>query len=86
MNLREIEESVRSMNSFTDHLEEKVAMMLKGQETEFVNSYKNHMNTVEQALKDYEQRIAEYQKKVEYYENEGVLATLLNKIHFLEDH
>lgn len=29
-------------------------MMLKGQETEFVNSYKNHMSTIEEALKDYE--------------------------------
>lgn len=46
MNLKEIEESVRAMNLFTDNLEDKVAMMLKGQETEFVNSYKNHMKTV----------------------------------------
>ena len=33
-------------------------MMLKGQETEFVNSYKNHMSTVQHALKDYEERIS----------------------------
>lgn len=58
MNIRDIEESVRAMNSFTDHLEDKVNTMLKGQETEFVLSYKNHMITVEQALKDYELRIA----------------------------
>lgn len=46
VNLKEIEESVRAMNLFTDNLEDKVATMLKGQETEFVNSYKNHMKTV----------------------------------------
>lgn len=46
MNLREIEESVKSLNNFTNNLEDKVNTMLKGQETEFVNSYKNHMNTV----------------------------------------
>lgn len=86
MNLKEIEESVRAMNLFTDNLEDKVAMMLKGQETEFVNSYKNHMKTVEDALKEYQERIRDYQKKIEYYENEGVLATLLNKITFLENH
>lgn len=86
MNLKEIEESVRAMNLFTDNLEDKVAMMLKGQETEFVNSYKNHMKTVEEALKEYQERIRDYQKKIEYYENEGVLATLLNKINFLENH
>jgi chromosome segregation ATPase len=74
------------MDSFTNRLEEKVSTMLKGQETEFVNSYKNHMSTVEQALKDYEQRIVQFQKKIEYYENEGVLSTLLNKINFLETH
>lgn len=74
------------MNLFTDNLEDKVAMMLKGQETEFVNSYKNHMKTVEDALKEYQDRIRDYQKKIEYYENEGVLATLLNKITFLENH
>jgi hypothetical protein len=71
------------MNNFTNNLEDKVSTMLKGQETEFVNSYKNHMIAVEQALKDYEQRIVEYQKKVEYYENEGALATLIKKIQFL---
>jgi hypothetical protein len=42
-------------------------MLLKGQETEFVNSYKNHMKTVEEALNEYQQRISEYQKKIEYY-------------------
>lgn len=31
--------------------------MLKGQETEFVNSYKQHMYKVENALKEYQLRI-----------------------------
>lgn len=37
-------------------------------------------------MKEYQERIKDYQKKIEYYENEGVLATLLNKITFLENH
>lgn len=31
--------------------------MLKGQETEFVNSYKQHMYQVENVLKEYQNRI-----------------------------
>lgn len=63
-NVREIEEAVSRLNGFTLNLEAKVANMLKGQETEFVNSYRVHMSKVEQALKDYQTRIDEYQKKI----------------------
>ena len=38
--------------------------MLKGQETEFVNSYKMHMIKIEENLKEYQLRIEEYQKKI----------------------
>ena len=59
--------------------------MLKGQETEFVNSYKDHMHKVEQCLKSYQNKIDDNQKIIEHYENEGMLANLLKKINFLEN-
>jgi len=55
---------VRGLNGFTMNLEGKVNTMLKGQETEFVNSYKQHMMKIEDALKEYQKRIEGYQKKI----------------------
>lgn len=55
---------MRGLNGFTMNLEGKVNTMLKGQETEFVNSYKQHMMKIEDALKEYQKRIEGYQKKI----------------------
>lgn len=59
--------------------------LLRGQETEFVKGYKQHMAEVEATIKQYKERINQYEKQVEYYENEGPLASLLKRIAFLED-
>jgi chromosome segregation ATPase len=59
--------------------------LLKGQEAEFVNSYKQHMFKVEEALRGYQRQIQDYQRKIEHYQNEGMLSSLLKKIQFLED-
>lgn len=62
--MKEIEEQVRGLNEFTFNLEDKVNSMLKGQESEFVNSYKQHMFKIESALRDYQARIQDYQQKI----------------------
>ena len=58
---------VHDLNSMTSNLEDKVNTMLKGQETEFVNSYKQHMFKIENALKEYQNQIKDYQRKIEHY-------------------
>lgn len=58
--VKEIEESVKNLNSFTEFLDQKVSNMLKGQETEFVNSYKNHMMKIEQTVKNLQKKIEEF--------------------------
>ena len=62
--MKEIEELVRGLNGFTLNLEGKVNTMLKGQETEFVKCYKQHMMKIEEALAEYQRRIEGYQKKI----------------------
>ena len=62
--MKEIEELMRDLSGFTTNLEDKVNTMLKGQETEFVNSYKQHIFKIERALLDYQDQINQYQKKI----------------------
>lgn len=68
-NVKEIEQLVKGLNGFTLNLQDKVNNMLKGQETQFVKSYKQHMMKIEDALKEYQRRIEGYQKKIQHYEN-----------------
>ena len=83
--LKEIRTLVTDLEGFTRNLEQKVGGLLKGQETEFVNGYKQHMVEVESTLKKYQEKIEQYERQIDYYQNEGPLASLLKKITFLEE-
>jgi hypothetical protein len=45
------------MDSLTKHLEEKVDLMLKQQQQEFIESYKNHMIKVKEEFQQSDKQI-----------------------------